>query len=80
MICACDIGIWSRMAWPNKTAVNVFLEFEHTAMIGANALKNSVAVKQAVIEDGNFRVVFVVIFAINKNFHFRINAGYGKNG
>jgi hypothetical protein len=47
-------------------------------VIGANALKNPVTVKQPVIEDRNLRIPLVVIFAINKNFHFRINAGYRK--
>ena len=56
----------------------MLLEFEHAAVIGANALKNPVAVKQAVIEDRNLRIPLVVIFAINKNFHFRINAAYWK--
>jgi hypothetical protein len=31
-----------------------------------------------VIEDRNLRGALVVIFAINKNFHFRINAAYWK--
>jgi urease beta subunit len=47
-------------------------------MIGANALKNPVTIKQPVIEDRNLRGALIVIFAINKNFHFRINAAYGK--
>ena len=62
-----------------KQPVNVLLEFEHAAVISANALKNPITIKQAVIEDRNLRITLVVIFAINKNFHFRINADYWKN-
>jgi hypothetical protein len=47
-------------------------------MIGANALKNPVTIKQPVIEDRNLRGALIVIFAINKNFHFRISAAYCK--
>jgi putative aminopeptidase FrvX len=57
----------------------VLLEFEHAAVIGANALKNPVTIKQTVIEDRNLRGALIVIFAINKNFHFSINAAYWKN-
>ena len=58
----------------------MLLEFEHAAVIGANALKNPIAVKQAVIEDRNLRLPLVEIFAINENFHFRIKTDYQKNG
>ena len=44
-------------------------QFEHAAVVGANALENAIAIKQAVVEDRNLRSAFVVVFAVNKDFH-----------
>ncbi len=52
-----------------KQPVNVLLQFEHAAMISADALKNAVAVKQTVIEHGHLRIALAAIFAVNVNFH-----------
>ena len=52
-----------------KQPVNVLLQFEHAPVVGADAFKNSVAVKQSVIEHGDFCVTLAAIFAIDKNFH-----------
>src|ERR1700722_10722638 len=52
-----------------KQSVNVLLQFEHTTIVSTDAFKNSVAVKQSVVEYGDFCVALVEIFAINKNFH-----------
>ena len=49
--------------------VNVLLELEHAAVVGADAFEDPVAVKQAVVEDRNLRVAFVMVFAVNENFH-----------
>ena len=52
-----------------KQPVNVLLQFEHPAVVGADALKHAIAVKQAVIEHRDFCVALAVIFAININLH-----------
>ncbi len=52
-----------------KQPVNVLAQFEHAAVVGANALENAIAIKQAVVEHRNLRGAFVVIFAVNKDFH-----------
>jgi hypothetical protein len=57
----------------------VLLEFEHTAMINADAFKNTVAIKQSVVENGYFRIALAVIFAVYKNFH-EPTGGYQKIG
>ena len=52
-----------------KQAVNVFLELENTAVVGADAFKNAVAIKQTVVEHGHLGVAFAAKFSINKNLH-----------
>ncbi len=42
-----------------KKALDVFGQFEDAAVVGANALENAVAVKQAVVEHRNFGVLLV---------------------
>jgi hypothetical protein len=61
-----------------KQPVNVLLQFEHAAIVGADAFKNAVAVKQAVVEHGDFCVALVEIFAINENFHAKWLPEYFK--
>src|SRR5882724_8148046 len=64
-----------------KQAVNVFFQFEDAAVVGADAFKNSVAVKQSVVEHGDFCVALVEIFAINENFHAKSAANvFQKTG
>ena len=45
----------------------MFLEPEDTSIVKANALENSVAVKQTMIEDRNLRVSFGIKLPINVN-------------
>ena len=52
-----------------KEPVNVFLQFEHPAVVSADALEHAITVKQAVVEHGDFCVALAEIFAINKDFH-----------
>ena len=59
-----------------KEPIDVLLQLEDAAVIGANALEDAIAVQQAVIENGNFRIALAVIFAINVNFHARRTGNY----
>ena len=47
----------------------MFLQFENAAVVGANALEYSVAIKQPVVENGNSRVLLIVVPAVNIDFH-----------
>jgi hypothetical protein len=63
-----------------KQPVNVFLQFEHAAIVGADALEHAVAVKQTVVEHGHFGVAFAAKFSINVNFHAKVSNSIAKNG
>ena len=52
-----------------KQPVNVLLELEDAAVVDADAFKNAVAVKQAVVKHGHLGVALVEIFAVNIDFH-----------
>ena len=54
-----------------KQTLNVFLELEHAAIVGADAFKNAVTVEQAVVEDRHFGIAFAVKLAVDKNFHVK---------
>ncbi len=47
----------------------MLVETEHVTAIDTDALENAVAVKQAVIEDLDLRIVGVHVFAIKVNDH-----------
>ena len=49
--------------------VNVLLQLEHPAVVGANALEDAVAVQQPVVEHRNLGVPLVVVFAVNIDLH-----------
>jgi hypothetical protein len=52
-----DIGMFQQDGLGGiKQPVNVFLELEHAAIVGADAFKHAVAVKQAVVEHRHFGV------------------------
>ena len=52
-----------------KQAIDVLFEFEDAAVIGANPLKNPVAVQQPVIEHGDLRLLFVDKLSVDIDFH-----------
>ena len=52
-----------------KEPVNVFGQFEHAPVVGADALENSVAIKQSVVQHRNPGVFLVVVFSVNVNLH-----------
>ena len=52
-----------------KKPVYVFLQLEDAAVVGANAFKNAVAVKEPVVKHGDFGVLFAAKFPVNVNFH-----------
>ena len=52
-----------------KQAVDVFLQLEDAAVVGADALEDAVTVKQSVIEHAHLGVLLVVIFSVDVNFH-----------
>ena len=58
----------NRLCGP-KQPVNVLLELEDPAVIGANPFKDAVAVEQAVVEYRDLRVLLVVIFPVDVDFH-----------
>jgi len=47
----------------------VFLQPKDPSVVGANALKHSVAVQQSVVEDRDFCLVFIVVFSVYKYLH-----------
>ena len=49
----------------------MLLQFEDATVIRADALEDTISVQQAMIENGDLRVAFTKIFAINVNFHGR---------
>ncbi len=52
-----------------KQPVNVLLQFEHAAIVGANAFEDAVPIEQAVVENRDFGRPLVAIFSVNKYFH-----------
>ena len=56
----------------------MFLEPEDTPIVKANALENSIAVKQTVIEDRNLRVRFGIKFSVDVD--FRVLNACGRAG
>ena len=52
----------------------MFLKPEDTPIIKANALEDSIAVKQTMVEDRNLRIRFRIKFSIDVDFRF-LNAG-----
>ena len=59
-----------------RSNLDVFPEFEHAAIVGANAFEHAVAIKQPVIEDRHLCVPLVEVFAVNKNFHAQTTESY----
>ena len=47
----------------------MFIELKYTTVIGADAFKHAITIKQSVIKHGYFRVALAVILAVNKDFH-----------
>src|SRR6266496_553328 len=52
----------------------MLFEPENAAIVKANALENSIAIKKAMIEDGNFRARFRIKFSVDVNLRF-LDAG-----
>src|ERR1700730_18027308 len=48
----------------------MFLQSEDSAVVKTNALKNSIAVKQAMIENRNLGVAFRIKFSVDVNLRF----------
>jgi hypothetical protein len=55
-----------------EEAVDMLLEFKDAAIIGADALEDTVAIEQSVVEDADFGVLFVVVLAVDVDFHAEI--------
>ena len=49
--------------------VDMLVQFEHAAIIGSDAFEHAVAIKQPVIEHRDLGVLFVQVFAVDKDFH-----------
>src|SRR2546429_6545529 len=54
----------------------MFLQFENAPVVSTNAFENAVPVKQTVIEDGDLRIAFSIIFPVDRK-STRLNSSHG---
>jgi hypothetical protein len=60
-----------------KEAVDMFAETEDATVVSPDALENTIAVEQAVIEHADLRVLLVAVFTVDVDFHSLPGERYG---